>query len=85
MENRIKTITEEKRKELISLSKFFTHIARNENGDLWAHDSEPYKIRNQWDIEEGLLSSVCSEFEEMKWTDEKAVLIEDLLKLPVEN
>ena len=59
----------------------FKFLARNKNGDLWMHNTRPFKLTSHWAVVSGSNSERIGTdyFPEVEWTDKEPTNISDLL------
>lgn len=58
----------------------YKYLARDENGDLWAHNSFPHKHTDGWSSHNYIKKIANDPFPEVKWSDEEPTKISDLLE-----
>lgn len=57
----------------------YRYLARDENGDLWAHNAFPHKHTSGWSSHNFIHKIEYDRFPEVKWTDNEPTEIVDLL------
>ena len=57
----------------------YNYLVRDANGELWAHNSFPYKEINGWSSHNYISKIENDNFPEVQWTDDELTKIADLL------
>lgn len=58
----------------------YKYLARDKNGDLWAHNSFPYKHDSGWSSHHSIHKIEYDQFTEVQWSDEEPTKISELLE-----